>query len=161
MDCPLNDDRITLAGLFMEAHAGVQAELERRLESECGLSVQWFEVLLRLARSPDQRLRMQELTAQVTLTPSGLTRAVDRLEKEGLVRRESCPSDRRGAFAVLTAAGKRRIDKAVPIHIDHLDQCFTGILNAKERTALESALRKLRDATNPCAAITSASTKLC
>jgi DNA-binding MarR family transcriptional regulator len=156
VDCPLNDERITLAGLFIEAYAGVTAELERRLEAECGLSVQWFEVLLRLARSPDQRLRMQELTAQVTLTPSGLTRVVDRLEKERLVRRESCPSDRRGAFAVLTPAGRKRIEKAVPIHIEHLDQCFTGLLDAKDRAALESALRKLRAATNPDAATVSA-----
>jgi DNA-binding MarR family transcriptional regulator len=136
--------------LFFEAHAGLTATLERRLESECGLSIQWFEVLLRLARSSEQRLRMQELVAQVTLTPSGLTRVVDRLEEAGLVRRESCPSDRRGAYAVLTPKGHRRIDSAVPIHLDHLEASFTGLLTDTELADLEIALRKLRDALHPC-----------
>lgn len=146
----LHDDRLTLAGLFFEAHAGLARALERGLESECGISVQWFEVLLRLARSPDQRLRMQELVAQVTLTPSGLTRVVDRLEDEGLVRRESCVSDRRGAYAVLTQKGRRRIESAVPVHVQHLDAALMGVLSDQERTALESSLRKLRDALHPC-----------
>src|SRR3954451_19386664 len=88
MECPLHDDRLTLAGLFFESQAGLAATLERRLETECGLTNQWFEVLLRLARSPEGRLRMSDLTAQVTLTPSGLTRAVDRLEAARLVAPE-------------------------------------------------------------------------
>jgi len=150
VECSLDDARLTLAGLFFEAHSGLTATLERRLETECGLSIQWFEVLLRLARSSEQRLRMQELVAQVTLTPSGLTRVVDRLEEAGLVRREACDSDRRGAYAVLTAKGQRRIETAVPIHLEHLESSFTGLLSDGERANLESALRKLRDALHPC-----------
>jgi DNA-binding MarR family transcriptional regulator len=149
VECSLDDARLTLAGLFFEAHAGLAATLERRLETECGLSIQWFEVLLRLARSPGQRLRMQELVAQVTLTPSGLTRVVDRLDESGLVRREACASDRRGSYAVLTAKGKRTIETAVPIHLDHLESSFTGLLTDSERTKLEAVLRKLRDALHP------------
>jgi DNA-binding MarR family transcriptional regulator len=151
MDCPLHDERLTLAGLFLEAHAGLTSVLERRLEADCGLTVQWFEVLLRLARSPEGRLRMSDLTAQVTLTPSGLTRVVDRLEAEGLVAREACPTDRRGFNAVLTKKGAARIEKAVPIHLGHLDELFTGVLDAEEREHLERALRKVRDRLNPCA----------
>lgn len=156
MECSLHDDRLTLAGLFFEAHAGLARELGRQLDLECGLSVQWFEVLVRLARSPEQRLRMQELVAQVTLTPSGLTRAVDRLVDEGLVRREVCPSDRRGAYAVLTPKGKRRIDAALPAHLDHLEAAFTGVLDDRERAELATTLRKLRDALHPCGDVTSA-----
>src|SRR4051794_15803400 len=140
MECPLHDERLTLAGLFFEAHAGLTSELERRLDAECGLTSQWFEVLLRLARSPEQRLRMSDLTAQVTLTPSGLTRVVDRLEAAGLVRREACATDRRGYNAVLTPEGEARLEKAVPLHIAQLDELFTGVLDAKERTQLEHAL---------------------
>jgi MarR family 2-MHQ and catechol resistance regulon transcriptional repressor len=150
VECSLDDARLTLAGLFFEAHAGLTATLERHLETECGLSIQWFEVLLRLARSSEQRLRMQELVAQVTLTPSGLTRVVDRLEEAGLVRREACPSDRRGSYAVLTPKGKRTIEAAVPVHLVHLESSFTGLLTDVERTNLEAALRKLRDALHPC-----------
>ena len=65
--------------------------IERRLEAESGLSMQWFEVLIRLARSPGQRLRMTDLAAQTILTPSGLTRAVDRLVDAGLVARRGLP----------------------------------------------------------------------
>jgi DNA-binding MarR family transcriptional regulator len=151
MDCPLHDERLTLAGLFMESHAGLVATLERRLEAECGLTNQWFEVLLRLARSPEGRLRMSDLTAQVTLSPSGLTRVVDRLEAAGLVTRETCPTDRRGYNAVLTKEGKARIERAVPIHLSHLDEVFTGVLSEKERAQLEGALRKVRDRVFPCA----------
>src|SRR4051794_25640045 len=95
----LDDARLTLAGLFFEAHAGVATELEHRLEAECGLTVSSFEVLLRLARSEGGRLRMSDLAAQVPLSASGLTRAVDRLVGQELVARETCPSDRRGSFA--------------------------------------------------------------
>lgn len=149
MISPLEDERLTLAGLFFEAHAGVTAELTRRLEAECGLTVSSFEVLLRLARSEGYRLRMSDLAAQVTLSSSGLTRAVDRLEEHGLVRRESCPSDRRGSYATLTDAGRKRVEDAAAVHIAHVDEVFTGLLDARQRTALEEALRVVRDNLNP------------
>ncbi|MBW3581309.1 MAG: MarR family transcriptional regulator, partial [Actinobacteria bacterium] len=114
MHDPLDDDRLTLAGLLIESSVGLRAQLGRRLEDECGLSLQWFDLLIRLARSPDRRLRMAELAAQTVLTPSGLTRAVDRLEEIRLIERTACPSDRRGAFAVLTEEGLRRVRTAVP-----------------------------------------------
>jgi DNA-binding MarR family transcriptional regulator len=153
VDCPLHDERLTLAGLFFEAHTGLVAELERRLEADSGLTVQWFEVMLRLARSHEHRLRMSELAAQVSLTPSGLTRVIDRLEAEGYVKRGTCPGDRRGLNAILTPKGLKRVEAAVPKHIEHLEELFTGTLSDKERTALESALRKVRDTLNPCALV--------
>jgi DNA-binding MarR family transcriptional regulator len=94
-------------------------------------------------------MRMTDLAAQLTLTSSGLTRVVDRLEEAGYVRRETCPSDRRGSFATLTASGKRKIESAVPKHLDDLDECFTGLLNDRERRDLERTLRKVRDAVYP------------
>jgi DNA-binding MarR family transcriptional regulator len=149
MDCALDDERLTLTGLLLETHAGLVAELERRLQEDSDLTEQWFEVLLRLARSPDGRLRMSDLARQVIITPSGLTRAIDRMEEAGLVRRDSCPTDRRVFYAVLTAKGRRRIETAVPKHIERVDQCFTSLLDANERAALEASLRKLRDALRP------------
>ena len=143
---------ITTIGLLLETHAGLTRELERRLERDCGLKVQWFEVLLRLARSPDSRLRMSDLAAQATLTASGLTRAVDRLEDAGFVAREACPDDRRSTYAVLTPAGRRRIEKAVPIQLQHVRELVSGVLDPAEMEALSSALRKLRDTLNPAAA---------
>jgi DNA-binding MarR family transcriptional regulator len=143
---------LTTGGLFAEAHAGMTQAHERRLEAESGLSMQWFDVLVRLARSPDGRLRMTDLAAQTTLTASGLTRAVDRLVACGLVERQACPTDRRSTFAVLTPEGERRIRKALPVHVAHLEEIFGATFTAKEIDTLTLLLRKLRDATNPCAA---------
>lgn len=152
LDDDLDDDRLTMLGLFLEAHAALTRELERRMERDAGISVQWFEVLVRLARTPGGRLRMSDLSAQTTLTPSGLTRAIDRLEEAGLVRRELCPSDRRGSFAALTAKGRRRIDAAVPIHLRHLDELLGGALTPADEAVLADLLRRLRDTVNPGAA---------
>ena len=146
---------VTTAGLFVEAHAGFNGRLERQLVQECDLSIQWFEVLMRLVRTPGHRLRMSDLAAQTTLSASGLTRAVDRLEASGLVRREACPSDRRGAFAVLTDAGEARITAAAPVHVGGLRAIFDDLYSPAEVEALTALLRKLRDAVNPDAAMAS------
>lgn len=149
VDTNLDDDRLTLAGLLFEASAGLATTLERELATDSGLSQQWFEVLLRLARTPGGRLRMVDLARQVLITPSGLTRAVDRMEDAGLVRREACTTDRRVQYAVLTPAGHRRIERALPDHVGHIDRYLTSLLDRRERTALEAALRKIRDALRP------------
>ena len=148
-DSPFDDERLTAAGLLFEAHAGLTAALERRLAEECDLPAQWFELLLRLARSPGHRLRMCDLAAQVALSPSGLTRAIDRLEEAGLVVREHCPEDRRVAYASLTAAGLARIEAAVPVHLGHLDEYFVGVLTPEELEQLTATMRKVRDHVNP------------
>jgi DNA-binding MarR family transcriptional regulator len=146
---PLDDPRLTLAGLFFETHDGLTAHLTRRLESEFGMSHQSFEVLLRLARSPEQRLRLSDLAAQVSMSASGLSRAVDRLEAAGLVGRMDCPTDRRSIYAALTPAGQARIDALLPTHLDHLEQEFIGPLDDADRADLERILRRLRDHVNP------------
>jgi DNA-binding MarR family transcriptional regulator len=145
----LDDERLTLVGLFFEAHHGLEREIGRRLADETGLSPQWFEVLLRLARSPEQRLRMSDLATQVTLTASGLTRVVDRLEAVGYVRRESCPTDRRGSFAALTDEGLATVQQAVPSHVEQIDSIFGSVLDQGERAELERLLRRVRDALYP------------
>jgi MarR family 2-MHQ and catechol resistance regulon transcriptional repressor len=144
-----DDDRLTLVGLLFEASAGLNRTLARRLLEESGMTAQWFEILLRLARTPEQRLRMSDLALQTTLTASGLTRAIDRLEEEGLVRRESCATDGRGAYAVLTRAGTARIAAAVGPHVSDIEAVVGAALTKTERNALESLLRKLRDQVNP------------
>jgi DNA-binding MarR family transcriptional regulator len=145
----LDDERLTLVGLFFESHHGLEREIGRRLAEETGLSPQWFEVLLRLARSPEQRLRMSDLAAQVTLTASGLTRVVDRLEDAGYVRRESCPTDRRGSFAALTDEGLAMVQLAIPSHVEQIDAIFGSVLDQQERSELERLLRLVRDALYP------------
>ena len=142
---------LTAIGLFLEAHAGLSDVLGRALEADCGLSRQWFEILLRLARSPDHSLRMCDLAAQTGLSPSGLTRAVDRLETTGLVARRACADDRRVAYAALTPEGLERIESAVRLHLDHIDANFVALLTPREIAQLERITRKLRDGLRPTA----------
>jgi DNA-binding MarR family transcriptional regulator len=142
----LTDHRITLAGLLFEAQAAISRATTPTFERH-GLSPQWFEALIRLARSEDGRLRMSDLAhAMTSITPSGLTRLVDRLEDEGLVRRERCPSDRRGAFAVITDEGLARVETVLPDHLDDLQRCYVGLLGEEQLVQLEAALRTVRDA---------------
>jgi DNA-binding MarR family transcriptional regulator len=148
----LEHPHLTTGGLLAEAYAGMSQAMEQRIEAASGLSAQWFEVLIRLARSPEHRLRMTDLAAQTTLTPSGLTRAVDRMAAAGLVGREACPSDRRSTYAVLTSEGEKRVMRALPAHVAHLEEIFDGLFTQAELEALADLMRRLRDATNPCAA---------
>jgi len=142
---------LTMVGLLVEAYAGLGAAVEQRLEAQGHVSGQTFELLIRLLRSPDHRLRMSDLAAQSTLTASGLTRAIDRLEAAGLVAREACESDRRVSYAALTEAGEAAIRRAVPAHVAHLEELFADFDDA-ERAELERLLRRLRDTLNPAAA---------
>jgi MarR family transcriptional regulator, 2-MHQ and catechol-resistance regulon repressor len=142
------DPRITAMGLLSEVYHGVAAQLASQL-AEHGFGRAEFEVVLRLSRSPGGRLRMSDLAAQTSLTTSGITRLVDRLERDGLVRRTTCPSDRRGFFAELTEAGWRRIEAALPGHVDLIERSLVGLLTKDELDALLAALRKVRDVVRP------------
>ena len=148
----LNSPHLTTIGLFVEAHAGLSRRMERSLESNSGLSVQWFEVLIRLVRTPGHRLRMSDLAAQTTLSASGLTRAVDRLEAAGLVERQACPTDRRSTYAVLTKEGEERIMTAVPVHVAQVVEVLDDVFTPEELVTFTELTRRLRDAANPCAA---------
>jgi DNA-binding MarR family transcriptional regulator len=88
---------------------------------------------------------MSELAAQTSLTPSGLTRSVDRLQDQGLVARRVCPEDRRGAFAVLTPAGRQLMDRAIPDHLTHIGEVLSSLFTAEEEATLAMLLRRLRD----------------
>jgi DNA-binding MarR family transcriptional regulator len=147
----LTDDRLTLVGLLMESTTALRSQLDRRLAHDAGMPLQWFELLLRLARSPGNHLRMSDLAAQTSLTPSGLTRAIDRLEGAGLVERTPCPSDRRGSYAALTREGLVRITAAVGPHLVHVEDHLTGNLSQAEQAQLTALLRKVRDHVNPAA----------
>jgi MarR family 2-MHQ and catechol resistance regulon transcriptional repressor len=142
------DPRLTTMGLLIETHAGLLRMMGPQLAHH-GLTIAEFEVLLRLSRTPGGRLRMTDLAAQVGLSTSGLTRLVDRLERDGLAEREACPTDRRGAFTVVTPAGRTRAQAALAGHVELIDRWFTGLLEAEELRILQGALRKARDAVHP------------
>ena len=128
---------------LLEAHAAVTERLERELVAARGLPLSRYEVLLRLHQAPGGRLRMQELADSVLLSKSGLSRLVDRMEAAGLVARERCPSDRRGAFAVLTEQGRTALRRAAPVHLRGIQEHFAGHLDDDEVRVLAAALRRV------------------
>jgi MarR family transcriptional regulator, 2-MHQ and catechol-resistance regulon repressor len=146
-DAPVrvDDRRIEAFGMLLEAHNEVVNAVQRQLESAASVPVPWLGVLIRLARSPGERLRMTELARDMTMSTSGLTRLVDRIEASGHVRREACPEDRRGLHAVLTDEGRAVLADAIPGHLTTLDRYVAGAFTAAELTELTSLLRTLRD----------------
>jgi DNA-binding MarR family transcriptional regulator len=151
VDPVLHDERITSVGLFIEAYDA----LRRALEDDAIPAN--FGILLRIARSEDQRLRMADLAGQTGLSPSGLSRAVDRLVADGLVERASCPEDARGAYAQLTAKGNKVTTAAVARHLEALQANYVDLLSKDQRKQLEDICRTLRDKLNPCATAGTAS----
>jgi DNA-binding MarR family transcriptional regulator len=103
---------------FLRAHAAVTRKLEADLMAEHQLPLAWYDVMVQLVEATDQRLRMTDLAGAVLISRSGLTRLVDRLVAEGLVRRERAADDARGTFAVLTEAGYQRLRDATPTHLN-------------------------------------------
>ena len=147
------DDQVTLVGLLFETAAGLRRSLAPGLDCELGVGGQSFDVLVRLARSPGQRLRMSDVAAQTGLSPGGLTRSVDRLVDAGLAVRESCPSDRRGTYARLTALGSERVADALARHREEVAGLFAGLLSPAETATLAELLGRLRDRVHPDAAL--------
>src|SRR3712207_2664207 len=105
-------DLVSTFGRLLEATGRLERLVGRRLGAEVGLPHAWFEVLVRLHRSDDGRLTMGALAGQVALTSGGITRLVDRMAAAGLVERRPGPTDRRTAYAVITANGGRRLEEA-------------------------------------------------
>jgi MarR family 2-MHQ and catechol resistance regulon transcriptional repressor len=145
-----DDPRFTAMGLFAEAYAGLTSRFAAQFEEHRLSSVE-FEVLMRLARSPGRRLRMTDLAAQTSLSTSGVTRVVDRMDRDGLVCREACPSDRRSSYAVITSTGLARLDAVIPGHLELVQQWFIGQLESAQLDATLESLRTIRDAVHPCA----------
>lgn len=102
---------------MLRVHAAVTRQLDAELLAEHALSLSSYEVLLFLADAPDGQLRMSELADGVLLSRSGLTRLVDRLVRDGLVRRERCEDDARGLNAVITREGRKLFARARRTHL--------------------------------------------
>jgi DNA-binding MarR family transcriptional regulator len=108
-----------------------------------------FDVLVQLQFAPEQRLRMNELSDRVRLSPSGITRLVDRLAQAGLVERGPCASDRRVTWAILTPAGRARLRRASPLHLRGVKQHFARRLSPTQLDVLADALESVAQETGP------------
>jgi DNA-binding MarR family transcriptional regulator len=130
-------------GGFLATYSRVIRVIEADLTETSRITHVEFEVLLRLWSQPGHRLRMQDLAAQSLLTRSGVSRAVERLERAGLVRREGAREDRRGAWAVLTDAGSTRFRAAADSHIPLVRRVFLDLFTPDELKAMAAGWQRV------------------
>jgi DNA-binding MarR family transcriptional regulator len=127
---------------FLRAHASLMRELATDLVTKTGLSLGDFDVLAQLALAGGE-LRMTDLAARAFSSRSGMTRRVDRLVDEGLVRRSSADADLRGVVVALTDPGFARLSETVPVHLHRVSELFIDQLDDEELAGLERALNKV------------------
>jgi DNA-binding MarR family transcriptional regulator len=145
----LDERRLAAWRALLASHAALVGRLGEELQDEKGLPLPWYEVLLWLNQAPDGRMRMGELAESLLLTPSGVTRLVDRMEADGLVQRQQCPSDRRGWNAVITPAGRSRLRSAAPVHLRGVDRHFGRHLTDEEADLIADALGRVLQDVSP------------
>lgn len=121
---------------FLRSHTAILRELDRELRKRHGLPLASYESLMLLAGASEHRLRMSELAGAALASPSGTTRLVERLEREGLVERVRCEEDQRGYYAVLTDAGTRAFRQARPTHLDGVRKLFLEALSERDQARL-------------------------
>ncbi|CAL9565856.1 MarR family winged helix-turn-helix transcriptional regulator [Streptomyces albus] len=119
-------------------------QLERDLQP-FGLTLNDYEILVNLSESPDRRLRMTDLAAATLQSKSRLSHQITRMEKAGLVRRESCESDKRGLFAVLTDEGWTTMRRVAPHHVASVRRHFIDSVSAADLAHLERTLRPVAE----------------
>jgi len=127
----------------MHIHARVTEEIDRVLENELGIPGNWYEALVEIAFAGGN-MRMNEFALETTLTKSGATRFVDRLEQAGLVERTACATDRRVSQLALTAEGKRVQRAADPHVLRVIEEKFGKFLDDGEATTIYDALHRMR-----------------
>ena len=128
---------------LLRVHAGMTKALDAELMREHKLPLTSYEVLLFLADSPEGRLRMSELADGVLLSRSGLTRLVDRMERDGLLRRKRCTEDQRGWFAEITDEGRELFARARKTHLDGIRERFLSHLSRAEQRELAAIWGKV------------------
>jgi DNA-binding MarR family transcriptional regulator len=121
---------------LLRVHAALVKALDAELMAEHDLPLSSYEVLMTLQAAPGRRCRMAELADRVLLSRSGMTRLVDRLEREGLLERHTCTSDGRGCYAVLTEAGEELLARARPTHLHGVRRRFLRHFEDQELGAM-------------------------
>jgi DNA-binding MarR family transcriptional regulator len=141
------DDRelVTWWGLVIEAYARTEPLLRPGPVGGVDLPGPWFEVLLRLLRTPGQQLTMTQLAQDVALTSGGFTKLANRMVAAGLIERRPSSDDRRVTHAALTPEGVRIGEEAQRIHVVALREHFLGALGQERAAELGALMRVLRD----------------
>jgi DNA-binding MarR family transcriptional regulator len=134
---------------FFESAFSLIQILDAELQEQAGIPLRWYDVLVHLEEAPERRMRMNELAAAIVSSKSGLTRVIDRMEEDRLVRRERPDDDRRVVEVVLTERGDAKLQEARKLHRHGIEQHFARHLDGKDFAALDRALPKVRDVVRP------------
>lgn len=145
----LDDDEMQAWRSLVVVSSRLFEQLDAELRHEHDLSLADYEILSNLSEAPCTRLRMSQLADRAMVSRSRLTHHVTRMEAEGLVAREACPTDRRGAFAVLTAAGRARVEEAAPTHVAGVRRLFVDRLPDPVVRTVADALTEVAGALAP------------
>jgi DNA-binding MarR family transcriptional regulator len=140
MSTRLTDAELRTWQALLHAHHDIVTRLDADLRREHGLSMESYDILLRLARAPERSLSMSELAERVLAPASTVTRRVTRLREAGLVVRARPDHDSRLVIASITEEGMRRLRRAARTHLRGIRDYFTGELSAAQLTALSEAL---------------------
>ncbi|MGV9771874.1 MarR family winged helix-turn-helix transcriptional regulator [Streptosporangium sp. NPDC003464] len=133
----LDDDEQRAWRAYIRLQGRLTARLNRQLQADSGLSLADYEVLVQLTDVPDGRLRPFELQREIQWEQSRLSHHLSRMQRRGLIDREECPDDGRGAFIVITAAGRHAITAAAPGHVETVQRLFFEGLTRDQIAALE------------------------
>lgn len=128
---------------LLRVHASLMKSLDAELEATHRLPLTSYEVLIQLADAPERKMRMCDLADSVLLSRSGMSRLVDRLERDGLLERAACPNDARGSFAVLTDAGAELLEAARPTHHEGIRRGFLAHFSEGELEQLAAYWSRL------------------
>ena len=131
---------------LLRGHAAAIRELSAQLVVEHGLTINDYEALLSLSRAGGGRMRRVDLAAELMLTASGVTRLLDGLERAGFVERAECASDRRVTYAVLTPAGRDKLEAASESHLAGVSSLFEERFSTEEIEQLTNLLSRLPEA---------------
>jgi DNA-binding MarR family transcriptional regulator len=139
----LTDDEQRAWRGLLQMNSRLDARLNRDLQQTSGLSLADYDVLVLLSEAPAGRLRMFEIAEDLQWEQSRLSHHLARMQRRGLVAREECTTDRRGAFVVLSAAGRDAIEKAAPAHVDTVRRVVFDGLSKDQVAMLESFVTRV------------------
>jgi DNA-binding MarR family transcriptional regulator len=128
---------------LLRGHASTTRALSAQLQAEFGLTINDYEALLRLSHAEGGRMRRVDLAEELVLTPSGVTRLLDGLERAGYVEKATCESDARVTYAALTEAGRERFAEAARAHVAAIRDLFGSRFTEDELVTLAALLARL------------------
>lgn len=141
----LSDEEQCTWRAFLTAMRLLTDQLDRELQREANIPHTYYEILVALSEAPGRRLRMNQLADLCQSSRSRLSHAVNRLEEAGWVRREACPTDKRGALAVMTDEGFASIEAAAPGHVEGVRRHVFDVLSPEQVRQLGEISTAIRD----------------